>query len=212
MMSNQQNETLQEQQQIKKNRTMGLLVIGAVALPMLGAYLLFKTEFAIPTNTVNKGDLLLPPQEIVELPLFDESGEPVDILAGDNKWRILIPGSANCDDSCEQTLYLTRQVHTRLGNKAGRVQRYYLNRDQQLSAATKERFKVEYPHLKTVNMTADDFADFIADSNVANADDLDQRYFVMDQEGFVMMSYLPRHTGNELLIDLKRLLRYSYED
>ncbi len=211
-MSNQDNETVQEQQQIKKNRTMGLLVIAAVALPMLGAYFLFKTEFGIPTNTVNKGELLEPPQEIVQLPLFDESGEQIDILEGEKKWRILIPGSADCDDRCDQILYLTRQVHTRLGNKAARVERVYLNVDQQLSATTKSRFKEEYPHLKTLTMNAQDFSNLIADSSVANATDLDQRYFVMDQEGFVMMSYLPRHTGNELLTDLKRLLRYSYED
>ena len=209
-MSSEVENSSAEAKQIKRNRLMGIIVLSAVFLPMLIAYLLYKTEFAIPTNTVNKGELLLPPQEIANLPLVNALGDTVSIMDGEKKWRILIPGNRRCDTQCEKTLYLTRQVHTRLGNKAGRVERYYLNTDKSLSSASTELFKAEYPHLNIAYMNAEDLKALLADSNVAG--NYSQRYFVMDQEGFIMMSYLPTNTGNELLTDIKRLLKYSYED
>jgi len=211
-MSNQQNDTPAEQRQVKRNRTMGLLVLGAVFVPMLAAYLLFKSEFAIPKGTVNKGELLLPPQELSELNVVDAEGQPLNLLDAGLKWRLLIPGGAVCAEQCEKTLYLTRQVHTRLGNKAGRVERYYLNFDGALASQTEALFKGEYPHLKTVHLEKSDFESVISNTSLATVDDIDQRYFLMDQEGFIMMSYLPKNTGNELLADMKRLLKYSYED
>jgi len=209
-MSSELENSAAEAKQIKRNRVMGIVVLSAVFLPMLIAYLLFKTEFAIPTNTVNKGELMQPPQEIVNLPLYNEAGDSVSLLDGEKRWRILIPGESICDSQCEKTLYLTRQVHTRLGNKAGRVERYYLNTDKAFSSASIELFKTEYPQLNTVYMNADDFKGLLADSNIT--DNFYQRYFLMDQEGFIMMSYLPSNTGNEFLKDIKRLLKYSYED
>jgi len=209
-MSSELENSAAEAKQIKRNRVMGIVVLSAVFLPMLIAYLLFKTEFAIPKNTVNKGELLQPPQEIVNLPLYNELGDSISLLDGEKRWRILIPGQSICDSQCEKTLYLTRQVHTRLGNKAGRVERYYLNTDRSLSSASIELFKAEYPELNTVYMNADDFKGLLADSNIA--ENFSERYFLMDQEGFIMMSYLPSNTGNEFLKDIKRLLKYSYED
>ncbi len=211
-MSNQQNDTPTEQQQVKRNRNMGLLVLAAVFVPMLVAYLLFKTEFAIPKGTVNKGDLLHPPQEVSGLNLMSVEGEPIDVLSSGLKWRLLIPGGEFCAEQCQKDLYLTRQVHTRLGNKAGRVERYYLNFDKNLSSEAQALFESEYPHLKVVHLEAGDFKSLIANTDLATASDLEQRYFLMDQQGFIMMSYLPQHSGNELLADLKRLLKYSYED
>ena len=38
----------------------------------------------------------------------------------------MVPISANCDAACQQNLFITRQVHIRLAEKAARVERILL--------------------------------------------------------------------------------------
>lgn len=195
----------------KRNQLMGLLVIVVILAPMVGAYIIFKTGYGLPSGTVNKGELLLPPQPIANLPLRSDRETAVDLLNGEKKWRLLIPGGASCDRDCEQRLYLTRQVHTRLLEKAHRVQRIYINVDAALESSTAALISEEHPQLTVVYTEPGRLRQFLAGTNSAEDPIAAGRYFLMDQEGFVMMSYTAEHTGKELLDDLKRLLKYSYE-
>ena len=195
----------------RRSRLMGLLVIAIIFLPMVAAYIIHKTGLGIPAGTVNKGELLLPPQAISQLPLHDSSGQALDILAGDKKWRLLIPARGDCDSGCQQSLYLTRQVHVRLGEKAIRVERYYLNIDASLTAETEAYLAKEHPRLKVAAVQKRELDALLASTNTTDDPISTGRYFLMDQEGFLMMSYTPEQSGNELLDDIKRLLKYSYE-
>lgn len=192
-------------------RVSGLLVIATIALPMLAAYLIFLSGIGIPKATVNKGDLLSPPKSIAELPLWDEQGQALNILESHKKWRLLIPAYGHCDQGCQKSLYLTRQVHVRLGEKASRVERFYFNLDASLDVETEDYLSREHPRLKRVRIHRRDLEAFLANTNASGDPVTAGRYFLMDQEGFVMMAYTPKHDGNQLLTDLKRLLKYSYE-
>lgn len=189
----------------RRSRLMGLAVLTVVFLPMAAAYVMFKTGLGIPTGTVNKGDLLFPPLALELLGLEDAGGNSLDLLEGEKKWRLLIPAGATCDSECQQSLFITRQVHVRLGEKSVRVERYYLNTAAGLSAETKSFIKKEHPRLKQAYIKPQELNTLLEASSVPGA-----RYFLMDQEGYVMMSYSAEHTGNELLDDIKRLLKYSY--
>ncbi len=192
-------------------RLSGLLVIATIALPMLAAFLIFHSGIGIPKATVNKGELLLPAKSIAELPLRDTQGQALNILEGDKKWRLLIPAYGHCGQSCQKSLYLTRQVHVRLGEKASRVERFYLNLDAIMDAETEGYLNREHPRVKRVHIQRSDLEAFLANTNASGDPVTAGRYFLMDQEGFVMMAYTPKHDGNQLLTDLKRLLKYSYE-
>ncbi len=207
-----------DSKQIKRSRRMGVLIFSAFLLPMLAAYLIFHTGIGLPLGTINKGSLLLPPQAIADLPVYRASGEPLDLLADkkDKKWRLLIPGQADCSQSCLDTLYLTRQVHIRLGEKSKRVERVYLNVAGDLDGDFEAMLVEEHPRLQRARVQVEDLQQWLADSNMAvdkqGSPVSEGRYFLMDQEGFVMMAYDASHEGNQLLSDIKRLLKYSYED
>jgi hypothetical protein len=111
----------------KRNRNYGLIILGIIILPTLAAYIMFKTGWGIPTDTSNKGTLLEPARAIDELILNNEN----DVLARlveDNKkrWRILVPVTQPCTEICQNHLYISRQVHIRLAEKAYRVERVLL--------------------------------------------------------------------------------------
>lgn len=206
------NPTPDDRAQQRRGRILGASVMLVVILPVVMAYVLFFTETGIPSDTVNKGDLLTPPLPIEQWQLRTLDGNPWKLDEQSTQWRLLIPGGADCDDQCQKNLYITRQVHIRLGGKAPRVERLYLLDDETLDTATARYFSDQHPELKVLRVNADAMRAALAETNLPADPSARNRYFLMDQQGFVMMGYTRQHTGNELLKDIKRMLRYSYEE
>lgn len=196
----------------RRGRILGASVMLVVLLPMLIAYGVYFTGIGMPTGTINKGDLLTPPVPISEWQLRTQSGEAWNLEEQPTKWRLLIPGAASCDQACKDNLYLTRQVHIRLGEKGLRVERYYLLTDDSLSRSLSEHLEQEHATVKVLHVDQKAMRASLANTNLPGDPVEEGRYFLMDQEGFVMMGYDAEQSGNDLLKDIKRMLRYSYED
>ena len=153
--------TTDNSNQWKRNQKQGLLILAIVVLPMVAAYVMFKTGWGMPTHTINKGVLLTPPQPIDSLDLAGNNEALQRLYPAEKKqWRIMIPISADCDTTCQQNLFITRQVHIRLAEKAPRVERILLalegvpeEQKQKILAdhktfATGTRFKKAHAHHK----------------------------------------------------------------
>jgi len=125
------------------------------------------------------------------------------------KWRIMVPISANCEAACQKNLFITRQVHIRLAEKAPRVERIFLALDG-VSAQQKQQLLVEHPNVLWLDSSQAALVNWLTNTAMATVQ-VDKRYFLIDQDGFGMMSYSAEHTGQELLEDLKKLLKYTYE-
>ena len=212
MSSNENMLSEQQRRQQNRGRLQAFAIISIVLLPMLIATFMFKTGVGVPEDRINKGNLINPPQHLDKLQLRSTDDEPWSIAEQPKKWRLVVPASSQCDAQCEQNLYLTRQVHIRLAEKSTRVERLYLMIDDQITAATEHLLASEHPHVPVVRTTEDKFNELIRASDLP-ADSLAQgHYYLVDQEGFIMLAYTPAHKGNELLDDIKRMLKYSYED
>lgn len=161
----------------------------------------------VPSSTTNNGTILTPPKLISELKLVDDQG--ADLLATGGKWRLLIPYSKDCGESCKNNLYISRQVHIRLADKASRVERTLLAFDD--IQDQREQLSKEHPRMRFAQIDKKALQQWLADTN-APADSIAAgSYFLVDQRGYMMMFYSHQHSGNELLKDLKYLLRISYE-
>jgi hypothetical protein len=194
----------------KRNQKQGLLILAIVLSPMIVSYFMFKTGWGMPTNTINKGDLLTPPQSVKMLNLADNSDSLQRLYpAGIKKWRILVPISANCEAACQKNLFITRQVHIRLAEKVSRVERILLALDE-VSAQQKQQLLVDHPNVLWLPSSRVELVNWLANTEIPAAQ-VDKRYFLIDQDGFAMMSYSAEHTGQDLLEDLTKLLKYTYE-
>ncbi len=211
-MSNDVDRLTDQQKQQRRGRLQAAAIMLIVILPMIIAYSVYYTGVGIPKGTVNKGQLIDPPQQIDDLPLQTLDGEAWRVSEQAKRWRWIIPGYANCNEQCQKNLYLTRQVHIRLAEKSGRVERLYLLLDDHIDAATLEFIHTEHPHVPIVKAPADAVKELLAQTNLPPDAIAAGHYFLMDQEGFVMMSYTPLDQGKDLLDDIKRMLKYSYEE
>lgn len=188
------------------------LLLAAIGLPMISAYVVFNTGWGIPTGSINKGDLLLPATSMNQLSVSSSTGETVDLFAGKKQWRWLIVGNNECGDRCQNNLYLSRQVHIRLGEKAMRLERVYLNTDFQFESDFSKELAQNHPRLRQLHVNSSDWHQLLASTNAADIELKGENLFVVDQEGFMMMTYNRSHSGADLLDDIKRLLKYSYDE
>lgn len=192
----------------QKKMSWQLLAILAVSIiPIVAAYIAYYTGWGVPQDTVNEGVLLQPTKNVADLLTEAEGDKPQ--FADNLQWRLLIPVPADCDKGCQQNLYITRQVHIRLAEKGDRVERYAVN----LGGAAGEDFlrsiQAEHPGLKHFSVPPKTWERWLAGSNVPNNFTGDHYYLLVDQVGFAMMYYSLQHDGNQLLKDLKRVLRHS---
>lgn len=188
------------------------LLLAAIGLPMLSAYLVFNTGWGIPTSSINKGDLLLPATSMVDLSVSNLDGQSVDLFTGKRKWRWLIVGSNECGDRCQNNLYLSRQVHIRLGEKAMRLERIYLNTDSMFESEFSKSLTKDHPRLRQLHVDSSDLHQLLSETSAENLALNGEGLVMVDQEGFVMMTYNRSHSGADILDDIKRLLKYSYDE
>lgn len=195
----------------KRGRLTAAALMLTVALPMLLAYLLYATGLGLPDTTVNQGELLSPPQGFADWAPRHLGGDSWERPAEPKRWRLLVPISGDCRGHCRDNLYLTRQVHLRLAQKAYRVKRLILV-EGPLDAETADYIEAEHPGVELLRVDSAAMAQSLSEAGRPDKAHTDGEYYLMDQDGFVMMAYNPGHTGEQLLKDIKRLLRYSYEN
>lgn len=192
----------------KKPKSWPLKVMLLVTvLPIVGAYVAYFTGFGVPEDRVNEGELVAPAKNLKDL-LPTAVGE-VPEFANNYQWRLLIPVNGQCGELCQQNLYTTRQVHVRLGEKADRVERYAVNIGGAEGAKFVQALAAEHPLLKSFTVDEKEWQQWLQDANVPADINAEPYYLLVDQVGFAMMYYGAQHHGNQLLKDIKRVLRYS---
>ncbi|WP_439134297.1 hypothetical protein [Pseudomaricurvus sp.] len=207
----QQNRSRKKRFSKRQIRWVSWFIVAAFLLPMIAAYVMYTTGIGLPKQTVNKGTLLEPATSILTLDISSTDGNSID-LTTEKKWRWLIVGSNDCQQECLDTLYTSRQVHIRLGEKATRLERLYLNTASEYDTEFSEQLTVEHPRLVMAHVDAEDWQKTLETTNAADLDLNGTSVYVVDQEGFAMMTYDSSNQGTDLLSDIKRLLKYSYQE
>ncbi|WP_111641520.1 SCO family protein [Marinimicrobium alkaliphilum] len=199
----------------RRGRIIATALMLVVTLPLAAAWFVYYTGIGMPTTQVNRGDLVSPPQLIDQLEPRELGTDGAWEIGTEERrrWRYVIPGYATCDQLCQDTLYLTRQVHIRLGKDAYRVERIYLLLDDHIDPALVDWLETEHPGLRVMRTEPQALAELLDRTNLRGVDPVASgEYFLMDQIGYLMMRYTPAHTGNELLDDVKRMLKVTYDE
>ncbi|WP_096086675.1 hypothetical protein [Agaribacterium haliotis] len=176
-----------------------LILILISVLPIALAYISFYTGFLFPKSTVNSGRFIDPAVSLHSLLNQQEWQRWND----DKKWRLAFFISNTCDESCQHQLYTSRQVHIRLDQRSKRVERVVFAYPRFFESMLWQALKTKHPRLKMVKIK--NIEDWLAQHQLP-----ENQYYLVDQQGMLMMAY-NKQTGNELLKDIKRALKYSID-
>ena len=177
-----------------------LLALFAVAgVPVILAMVMYIGKIGVPTERTNHGHLVLPPLDAGTLVDVDASLETPD------PWTLVTFGSGACDEVCQQSLYKIRQVNIALGRDANRVRHMLLAMPD--NAASLSTLTGDYPNLVIRQVEPARLETLLQPLDALRPQRFD--LYIVDPLGNLMMHYPASQSGNDILDDLKKLLRVS---
>lgn len=189
----------------RRGRLMLVALAAFFILPLVAAWWMYASVEDVPdAEVVSHGTLVRPARPLGDFELTGVAGDGAltdEALHG--RWAIVYVGAADCNQTCVDTLWETRQVHTRLGRDASRVQRVYLLTDAD-AVADPAFFAREHAGMLMARADEALLAHFSVDGETPVG-----QVFLVDPLGNLMMRYNAEAPPEALHEDLKRLLRIS---
>lgn len=187
-----------------------LLIFLLFAAPVIAAWVWnANIDRWRPAATTNYGELITPARPLGALNLPQLDGKPLakDFLRG--KWTLVYIGPGACDKDCQKNLYVMRQVRLALNEKMQRVQRLWIISDAQ-PAPRLPVLLSDHPGLAVVRPSPTERAALLDAFRLPAAGHVENRIYIVDPLGNLMMRY-PRHIDAEgVLKDIQRLLLTSW--
>ena len=184
-----------------KNRR-NLVILGAIAfVPLFLAYVIFFfVPQLIPSGMTNQGQLISPP-----LRVSDIDDEAIG-RAASGKWSFLVVVQASCDASCENAMYLSRQINTAVGKDSDRVQHLLVVRSLDALELLSEKL-ADFPDMQVFVDPKQATEALLLP--VVPAHDLAGVIFLIDPHGNIMLYFDETLDGKAIMKDLKHLLKLS---
>jgi cytochrome oxidase Cu insertion factor (SCO1/SenC/PrrC family) len=185
----------------RRGRQVLLLIAAMFLLPVAIAFALYYGKLWRPAGSSSKGELIMPARPLVAAGLRNPDGSPAALESFQEKWSLIYIGDGACDEACRTALVFGRQTRLALNNEMSRVQRVFLATGH---CCAREYFAQEQPGLVALDASA--APDLVAQFPADRAHSL----YIVDPHGNLMMRHDASHTTNDLLSDLKKLLRLSH--
>lgn len=201
---------ISKQEAKRKNRKSMLLLFAMFSVPILFAwFLLGPGKDWLPSGVTNNGTLVVP---VRPLPVERQLVGPDGALLADGylrgKWTLVHMAADRCDQDCVEILNRTKQIRLAMGEDIQRVQRLLLFTGEDLSEPN--RLLAEDPNLTiavtTYAAAAEMLSLFVVDDT---SPERSQRVYLVDPLGNLMMYYEPTDRPNGILMDLRKLLKWS---
>ena len=160
-----------------------LLIVFVFILPFIFAKYFFDNDATSTRGTTNHGSFLADEVSIAS-------------LADNDHWVILQVIDGKCDASCQDNMYMLRQINTALGKDMGRVKRYLLNNNTDENAV----YFDNYPKVIVLDRS---------ETLYNKLTKMDERIFIADPFGKIILGYENDFIAKGLLKDIKKLLKFS---
>lgn len=175
-----------------------VLIFAVFAVPLIAAYLSYYVW--PPQGRLNYGELI-DPKTMPDVALRDADGKEFSLSTLRGKWIMLSVDSADCDEACDQKLFLMRQTRISMTKEMNRIERVLLLRGD--AKATAELVK-KYPGMHILSGANDSLLNTFP--GAPNAAD---HIYLVDPVGQVMMRYVKNPDATGIRRDLTRLLSVS---
>jgi len=194
-----------------------LMLIGLMLLSLLplgaAVTIYYGASWMVEGAQSNRGWLIDPPGDLEALGLIADDGTVV-VPGESRRWRLLVIPGSTCDETCLEALQLLRQVHVLLGRDADRVLRLAVMTPSS-PAGLRGTLRARLPEMPFVQGPPDILQAAVrgralrGQQPIPVAGTLDAGILTVDPLGNVVLYHGLDQIGQELLSDLKQLLRLS---
>lgn len=184
------------------NRVQLIMILVVFTAPIAGAFL-YK-----PTSSGNYGDLYVPVRPVDNLQMYSDD----DIVEMDSlrrQWVFLVVAKNSCDQACEDNILKIRQMRFMQNNDMQRIRTVFLHTG--LAAERAADLQAKYRPMEVYRAAESDYDQW---TSILLLQDVpkeanDNRFYIIDPAGNLMMSYPATAEPNYIKKDIKRLLKAS---
>ena len=181
-----------------------LVVLLICAAPVIASYL---TYYVVrPEARRSYGELIEPQRDMPSLVASTQDGKPQPLQDLRGQWLLVSVASGNCPASCENHLYLQRQLRESLGKEKDRVDWVWLVDDE---APIKDALRAALAQAEVLRVPREQLARWL---QPAPGQALEDHLYVVDPMGHWMMRFpagMDRAGAAKAKRDVERLLRAS---
>ncbi len=184
------------------NRVQMLLILFVFAAPIVGAFLYKPSKFN------NYGDIYTPVRPLSNITWQSDDG-PVELESLRRQWVFMVFANGACNQVCEDNILKMRQLRFMQNNDMTRIRTVLIHTN--LSADVAQDLIAKYRPIEAYSSPADEFNDWVQQFRLDDAPDAaqDDRFYIIDPTGNLMMSYPATADPNVMKKDIKRLLKAS---
>ncbi len=192
------------------NRVQILLVLAVFIAPLAGAY------FYKPSSFINYGDIYTPARPIKGL-LMTGDGGAVELDSLRRQWVFLVTAKSRCEQPCEDNILKIRQLRFMQNNDMTRIRTVFMHTGLPTEVATD--LAAKYSPVESYSVASQEYDEWIKILQLDEATrlkyqeqevEIDQnRFYIIDPAGNLMMSYPADSDPNFIKVDIKRLLKAS---
>lgn len=187
-----------------QGRWMFLLLVVFFSVPMVAVLLMYQYNWHPQSRS--HGDLVTPPRALhIPGKLMTVQGVYVEPELLKDKWSMVYVAK-DCAQACEERLYILRQLHASLAKDIRRAQRILIASSGNLHALHEK-----YPDLVILSQPESEVAALRAQFDVMGVPaGNDNRVYLIDPLGNLMMSFSDEVAPADIRKDLTRLMAYSW--
>ena len=194
-------QAMDQNARTRKGRITLMLMFLAVMSPVIASY--FTYYVLRPEGRRNYGVLIDPQQPMPQIVGQDADGKSVALTSLRHQWLLVSVADAACNASCEEHLYLSRQLREGLGKDKDRVDWVWLHTGNE---PVPERLKAALAAGKALGMDKAEVAQWLAPEP---GHQLEDHLYLVDPMGNWMMRFPAKLDAAKARRDLERMLRAS---
>ncbi len=194
----------------QKQHLTGLGIILIFALPLVFAWVGYQHQDLLPKGTTNHGQLINPPIYGDEMVLTEHHGKTFTLNRFHGKWLLFYLNTAPCRGVCKKQLQYLQQIQIALGKDRDRLQELYISPVKKELEILRGHFRSRAPNLRfAFTKPSAQLAFFHAVNSRAQKNTQRPRIYLVDPLGNIMMAYEADVAPQDILKDVKKLLKVS---
>ena len=190
---------------VRNRKRLTLIALMALFLsPVIAAWLWTPDTFR------NRGELVDPPQPLVNVPMISPDGSNVDLTNLFGRWTYVFFVEAGCDESCKQLADAVERVRLSQGKNEKRVRLMVITLSPDTLSSLDE-IRLIMPKTIVLGVNAAEKEQLLLQFMPSGGGSVLQsgNVFLVDPMGNLMMSYPAAADPTDLRKDISRLLRAS---
>ena len=192
----------------KRNLTPFWILLAICGLPYLFGWIYFAYVEQMPeVSTSNRGELIDPLRSIEDLSLTMIDGSSFDSNQLKGKWTLITAGASQCDELCMKNVYYMRQVRRLMGEERNRILRLFVLSDTDQLQDFQNKV-APFGEMGIVAPTGTDNFKLV-DLMAINGLSPENRIYIIDPMGNLMMMYEPDSNPEDIAKDFRRLLNVT---